>query len=81
VHPVLEAALLTGLFPPNTTLGIGKIPDPGITSQRQPPQDQPERPAGSNRSQPSSCKLLNVADAASEIVREPPICAPTETCR
>lgn len=28
VHPVLEAALLTGLFPPNTTLGIGKVPDP-----------------------------------------------------
>lgn len=28
VHPILEAALLTGLFPPNTTLGIGKIPDP-----------------------------------------------------
>jgi Helix-turn-helix family len=28
VAPVLEAALLTGLFPPNTTLGIGKIQDP-----------------------------------------------------
>lgn len=28
VHPLLEAALLTGLFPPNTTLGIGKIPSP-----------------------------------------------------
>jgi hypothetical protein len=28
VFPVLEAALLTGLFPPDTTLGIGKIPGP-----------------------------------------------------
>jgi hypothetical protein len=28
VFPVLEAALLTGLFPPDTTLGIGKIPAP-----------------------------------------------------
>jgi hypothetical protein len=28
VHPVLEAALLTGLFPPETTLGIGRIPNP-----------------------------------------------------
>ena len=27
VHPVLEAVLLTGLFPPNTTLGVGKIPN------------------------------------------------------
>jgi hypothetical protein len=28
VLPVLEAALLAGLFPPETTLGIGKIPNP-----------------------------------------------------
>ncbi len=28
VHPVLEAALLTGLFPAETTLGIGRIPNP-----------------------------------------------------
>ena len=28
VFPVLEVALLTGLFPPETTLGIGKIPAP-----------------------------------------------------
>lgn len=26
VHPLLEAVLPTGLFPPNTTLGIGKVP-------------------------------------------------------
>jgi hypothetical protein len=31
VFPVLEAALLTGLFPPDTTLGIGKIPVPAWT--------------------------------------------------
>ena len=28
VFPVPEMALLTGLFPPETTLGIGKIPAP-----------------------------------------------------
>jgi hypothetical protein len=26
VHPLLEAVLPTGLFPPDTTLGIGKVP-------------------------------------------------------
>ena len=31
IFPVLEAALLAGLFPPETTLGIGRIPSPTWT--------------------------------------------------